>query len=129
MLFDIVMKIKFLSFLFICAFLLMACATREERQIKSLQQFTVELKTNSDCYTDEQWQHAINEYEQITESLKGGRYTDDERREIGKLKGQCLAIFAQYAIGTYEREIKGATSELEGALEGFFKSFDADSEQ
>lgn len=123
------MKTKIFAILFACSFLLMACATREERQVKSLQRFTVELKANSDRYTDEQWQQAINEYEQITESLKAGRYTDEERREIGKLKGQCIAIFAQYAIGAYERELKGATHELEGTLEGFFESFDLDSER
>ena len=123
------MKTKIITFLFLCSLMMVACATREERQIKSLQRFTVELKTNSDRYTDEQWQQAINEYEQITESLKVGRYTDEERREIGKLKGQCLAIFAQYAIGAYERELQGATNELEGALEGFLEIFDNDSNE
>lgn len=118
------MKAKIFTIILLCTFVLMSCATREERQVKSLQKFTIELKTNSNSYTDEQWQQAINDYERITESLKVGRYTDGERREIGKLKGQCLAIFAQYAIGAYERELQGATNELEGALEGFFGEFD-----
>ena len=116
------MKTRIFTFLFLCSLILVACATREERQIKSLQRFTVELKTNSDRYTDEQWQQSISEFERITESLKTGRYTDEERREIGKLKGQCLAVYAQYALGAYERELKGATEELQGAFEGFMET-------
>lgn len=123
------MKTKIITFLFLCSLMMVACATREERQIKSLQRFTVELKTNSERYTDEQWQQSISEFERITESLKSGRYTDEERREIGKLKGQCLAVYAQYALGAYERELKGATNELEGTLEGFLDSFNVDSEE
>ena len=76
------MKTKIITFLFLCSLILVACASREERQIKNLQRFTVELKTNSDKYTDAQWQQSISEFERITESLKSGRYTDEERREI-----------------------------------------------
>ena len=122
------MRSRIITFLFICAISLIACTTREERQIKSLQRFTTELKNNSDRYTDEQWQQALDKYDQITESLKSGRYTDEERREIGKLKGLCIAIFTQYTLGSYERELRGATHELEGALEGFFEAFGEDSE-
>ena len=123
------MKTKICTFLFLCSLILVACATREELQIKSVQRFTVELKTNSDRYTDEQWQQSINEFERITESLKSGRYTDEERREIGKLKGQCLAVYAQYALGAYGRELKGAAHELEGSLEGLLDAFNVDSEE
>ena len=54
------MKAKIFYVFLLCSFMLMSCATREERQVKRLQRFTIELKTNSDRYTDEQWQQAIN---------------------------------------------------------------------
>lgn len=104
--------------------LLVACSTREERHIKSLRSLTMELEQKSDEYTDADWQRALQDYETITESLENGRYTDAERREIGKLKGQCWAAFTTYAIDACQRELQGATQELEGALEGFMGAFD-----
>jgi len=123
------MKLKSIIVLILCSLLLAACATQEERRVKSLQKFTADLQKNSDKYSDEQWQKSIDEYEAITESLQTGRYTDEERREIGKLKGQCLAIYAQYAVGAYQKELEGATNELQGVLEGFFDAYNGDSEE
>lgn len=123
------MKQKTFIVLILCSLLFAACATKEERQVKSLKDFTTELQKNADKYSDEQWQQALDEYEVITESMQSGRYTDAERREIGKLKGQCLAIFAQYAIGAYQRELEGATYELQGAFEGFLNAFSLEDEE
>ena len=122
------MKLKSIIVLILCSLLLAACATQEERRVKSLQKFTADLQKNSDKYSDEQWQKSIDEYEAITESLQTGRYTDEERREIGKLKGQCLAIYAQYAVGAYQKELEGATNELQGVLEGFFDAYNGNRE-
>lgn len=122
------MKLKSFIVLILCSLLIAACASQEERRVRSLQKFTTDLQKNSDKYSDEQWQKAIDEYEAITESLQTGLYTDEERREIGKLKGQCLAIFTQYIVGAYQLELEGATKELQGALEGFFDAFNKDNE-
>ena len=103
----------------VCVF--SCCSTHEQRQVISLQRFTTELQRNSETYSDEQWQQSIQEFEVITEKLQNGRYTDEERCEIGKLKGQCLAIYTQYALRSYERELEGATEELLGAFEGFME--------
>ena len=123
------MKHNIILTLLIAVCVLLSCSTQEQRQVRSLQRFTTELQRNSERYTDEQWQQSINEFEVITEKLKIGRYTDEERREIGKLKGQCLAIYTQYAIGSYERELKGATEELQGAFEGFMESLGTSEEK
>lgn len=116
------MKIKivifFLSSLFVCS-----CTTQEERTLKSFRKFTISLQNHSSMYSEEDWSKSIQEYELLTSSLENGRFTELERREIGKLKGQCVAIYSQYAIQIYESEIKNAAIELEGALEGFFETF------
>ena len=116
------MKSKLLfSFIFVA--LLFSCTTHEQRGITQLRKFTNSLQKNSPNYTEADWSNSINEYELITQSLANGRFTDDERREIGRLKGQCTAVYSQYTLQIFESELRGAASELEGALEGFFDAF------
>ena len=102
---------------------LCSCATKEERSINQLRQFTSNLQQKSPNYSDEDWQHSIDEYEIIVTSLENGRFTDAEMREIGKLEGQCTAIYSQYAIEIFQIELKNAATEFEGALEGFLETF------
>ncbi len=106
-----------------CIALLCACTTKDERSLNQFRRFTTNLQQKSSSYTDTDRQKSLDKYEKITEGISNGRYTDEERREIGKLKGQCIAIYAQYPLGIYENELKGATNELEGAIEGFLDIF------
>ncbi len=117
------MKKESFIVLILCTLLFVGCATAEERRVKTLQEFTEKLQQNYETYTEEQWEAAMTKYETITESLQEGRYTDEERREIGKLKGQCIAIFTQYAVGVYQQKLEGATNELQGVFEGFLNAF------
>ncbi len=121
------MKKESFIVLILCTLLFVGCATAEERRVKSLQEFTEELQQNYSKYTEEQWETAATEYETITDALQEGRYTDEERREIGRLKGQCLAIFTQYAVGMYQQKLENATNELQGVLEGFMNAFNSSS--
>lgn len=107
----------------ICFALLCACTTKDERSLNQFRRFTTNLQQKSSSYTDTDWQKSLDEYEKITEGISTGRYTDEERCEIGKLKGQCIAIYTQYTLGAYEKDLKGATNELEGAIEGFLDMF------
>lgn len=106
-----------------CIALLCACTTKDERSLNQFRRFTTNLQQKSSSYTDTDWQKSLDKYEKIIEGISNGRYTDEERREIGKLKSQCIAIYAQYALSIYENELKGATNELEGAIEGFLDIF------
>lgn len=108
---------------FILVTLFFSCATQEQRRIAQLRKFTISLQQDSPNYTEMDWSNSIDEYEQITQSLANGRFTDEERREIGRLKGQCTAVYSQYALQVFESELRGAASELEGALEGFYDAF------
>lgn len=112
------MKTKLTIFLLAMAFVLTACSTEEERQMRNLQQFTTDLQTNCRQYSDEDWECALQEYEQITADMETCRFTDEERREIGKLKGKCLTLFSKYAMEAYKRDLIGTAKELEGTVEG-----------
>lgn len=119
------MKTKLTILLLAMAFALTACSTEEERQMHNLQQFTTDLQTNCKQYSDEDWENALQEYEQITADMETCRFTDEERREIGKLKGKCQTLFSKYEMEAYKRELIGTVKELEGTVEGVLDALDS----
>lgn len=122
------MKLNIFTVVLFCLLFMMACKTKEERLVGDLQQFVTELQNKADGYSEGDWQKAFQEYATIVGNLQEGRFTDGERREIGRLKGQCWAVFTQYTFDALGKELKGATEELSGAMEGFMGTFDVSEE-
>lgn len=58
------------------------------------------------------------------EEIEEGNYTDEQLREIGCLKGQCVAIYSQSALKLFKDGLKDTINELEGAIEGFLNAFE-----
>ena len=108
----------------LCTLILVSCTSSEQKQIAQFQKFTNILQTNHSSYTDAEWASSIEEYESILQSLENGRFTDAERQEIGRLKGICTAIYSKYAVDNFRRQVRGATKELEGVIEGLLEEFD-----
>lgn len=77
----------------------------------------------SDDYTEEDWKNAEQTYEVLKTDLEkySADYTDEELREIGRLKGQCAAIMTKYTIKEFKNEMKDAINEAAGIVEGFAK--------
>ena len=104
----------------ILASLMMACATPEEKSLRSLQDLYEDLQLNHENYTVEDWERAEVEFEMITAEMRLHSYTDEQLREIGKLKGKCSAYLSK---GTLKKLEKGLI-ELGGAMEGFLEGLD-----
>ena len=49
------------------------------------------LVQQSESFTEQDWENALMEYEQIEQELSMYDYTDEELRQIGKMKGRLLA--------------------------------------
>ena len=113
-------KVFSLLILAFLASLMMACATPEEKSLRSLQDLYEDLQLNHENYTAEDWERAQVEFEVITAEMKLHHYTDEQLREIGKLKGKCSAYFSK---GTLKKLEKGLI-ELGGAMEGFLEGLD-----
>lgn len=114
------MKTK-LCFILLCLLILGACSTQEQKNISELEKFTTELQENSPNYTNEEWSASMDEFQILTQSIENGRYTPEERRELGRLKGKCLGIYAKHSRQILESEIEGIATELEGAFDGFME--------
>lgn len=103
------------------ASLMLACATPEEKSLRSLQEFHDELKLNHENYTIEDWDKAQAEYDAITAGMNSKNYTNEQLREIGKLKGKCSAYLTK---GLLKRAEKGFI-EFGGMLEGYLEGLES----
>ena len=81
---------------------------------------TRKFDTYLSIYTAEDWEKAQVEFEVITAQMKLHNYTDEQLREIGKLKGKCSAYLSK---GVFKKLEKGLI-ELGGAMEGFFEGLE-----
>ena len=99
---------------------MVACATPEEKSMRSLQELYEDMELNHENYTIEDWEKVQVEFEVITAQMKLHNYTDEQLREIGKLKGKCSAYLTK---GLFKRAEKGVI-EFGGILEGSLEELD-----
>lgn len=110
------MKIK--SFITILAAFVFAtsCSYSASEDFSSLAD---ELEANSANYTVEDWENVIYQYEGILEEMQNHDIAPEERREIGRQQGRCLAYITKgYAIIAAKEGINDL-NQLKGMIEGF----------
>ena len=97
-------------------FLFSSC-DKKQAAIDSLEDFSEELKENSNEYSVEEWEESIAEYQQIVEKLEQYDYSDEDLKKIGKYKTRCLKAIVNNTILKVSDKIHRTTKQLEGALE------------
>ena len=111
--------------LLIClAFILLIGITScdsSQSAIKDLEVLLNEIEENYQSYTDEDWEAMSLSYSAIEEELAKYEYTDEELKEIGRLKGKCMGYLTKQSLKNLEKQIKDLTKELEGGIEGFLE--------
>ena len=111
--------------LLIClAFILLMGITScdsSQSAIKDLEVLLNEIEENYQSYTDEDWEAMSLSYSAIEEELANYEYTDEELKEIGRLKGKCMGYLTKQSLKNLEKQIKDLTKELEGGIEGFLE--------
>ena len=98
--------------------------TPKEKCIRKLEKFTKEVKKNSATYTDEDWDQAMQTYDEITAEMKEFTYNDEELRQIGKLKGRCIGLLARKSLNKGAAELNTLMQQLGGFLEGLLETAD-----
>ena len=98
-----------------------SCTTPEEKSLRSLQELYQDLEQNHENYTLEDWDKAQAEYDAITAGMNLKNYTNEQLREIGKLKGKCSAYLTK---GLLKRAEKGFV-EFGGMLEGYLEGLES----
>ena len=101
--------------------LLLAACHPQQTAKEDLQKFTERIEQKSDKWSDADWDDAAMHYSEICQTIERYDYSADELREIGKLKGRCLAEFSKHTFDKDNKEMHDAFIELGGALEGLFE--------
>ena len=98
----------------------MGCHSKQT-PINRLENLTEELRNGAPNYTEEDWRASAEELEMIETEIEQykSQYTDEELKEIGRLKGICLAQFTKHSILTFKNDFEDAMKEAEGLMEGF----------
>lgn len=114
------MKTKLL-FCFLVVFCLMAvsCVDKKQKPLGELRKFATELEMNSGSYTDEEWNNASAKYDRLVTDIEQYKYSDEELREIGYLKGKCAGYFTKRAVKEIGDGINSAAQQFVGAVQGF----------
>ena len=91
---------------------LSSCSTKQGC-IRQLENLSEELDQNGQYYTVGDWEDAADKFVKIRKNINKHRYTQTERRKIGRLEGNCVTAVAKGLKG----QAKNLGSELRGILE------------
>ena len=102
----------------ILSLVLTAC-NKQEQAIDDLRSFSEQLKEESAEYTQEDWQQAGEQYQQIVEEINQYEFTDEQLKEIGRLQAVCIKQMSKGAMKLLRQNMNSISKQLEGALEEF----------
>ena len=121
-------KYLFICLTFALVFSFTSCDSSQSA-INDLETLLHEIETNYQSYTEEDWENMSMSYSAIEEELAKHEYTDEELKEIGRLKGKCMGYLTKQSIKDLEKQIKDLTKELEGGIEGFLEVLSNDNNE
>ena len=113
-------KYLFICLTFAMVFSFTACDS-SQTAINDLETLLHEIETNYQSYTEEDWENMSLSYSAIEEELAKHEYTDEELKEIGRLKGKCIGYLTKQSLKDFEKQIEDLTKELDGGIEGFLE--------
>ena len=117
----------FISYVTCAIFVLcmMGCKSKFS-PVNKLEKLTEDIQNNAQNYTQEEWEATIGELELIENEIEQykSEYTDEEIKEIGRLKGICPAQFTKHSIKTFKNGFEDVMKEAEGLIEGFTEGFE-----
>ena len=99
----------------------MTSCDHKQAAIDELEGLAEDLKESSEQYTKEDWNAATEQYQAIETELEQYEFTDEELKEIGKIKARCFKYFSKGSIMMIGKELKSFRIQLEGAIEELSK--------
>ena len=93
-----------------------SCNTKQHA-INRLENLSEELDRNGEYYTVGDWEDAAEKFVKIRKDINKHRYTQAERRKIGRLEGDCVTAVAKGLKG----QAINLGSELKGILESLME--------
>lgn len=102
---------------FICALFCLSCGNRQEA-IENLRTLVEDIRSNGNEYTAEQWADAEGIFEEVCDELEQYEYTQDEKTEISRLKGEYTLAVAQWKVQDKIDVVRDVIEQVSGAVKG-----------
>ena len=115
------MRNLFLTVVTFVMLLGMISCDSSQSAIRDLEVLLNEFEANYQSYSEEDWENMSLSYSAIEEELAKHEYTDEELKEIGRMKGRCLGYLTKQSIKEIEKQLEDFGKELEGGIEGFLE--------
>ena len=115
------MRNLFLTVVTFVMLLGMISCDSSQSAIRDLEVLLNEIEANYQSYSEEDWENMSLSYSAIEEELAKHEYTDEELKEIGRMKGRCLGYLTKQSIKEIEKKMEDFGKELEGGIEGFLE--------
>ena len=119
-----------ISFCMVLAFCLSACSTKQG-PINNLSSLAEEVQANGSNYTEEDWNAVAEELEVIESEMEQYKdeYTDEDIKEIGRLKGILVAQYTKESVKSITSGVENAMKEAEGFVDSFLSSFSSETSE
>ena len=101
-------------------FLAMCCCESRHNAVYTLVELREELKEHSTEYSKTDWENAMNEYAVVCQELDQMELTDEERKEILRIKGEIVGI----ATNSMAKQFIENTDELVNSVAIFFEGME-----
>lgn len=113
---TIMMKkaIKVLALCLIVAFMT-SCQTKEEKVINKLQALAERVESQSDSFSDSQWENIYSEFESLQNQVKECDFTAEQLKEVAAAEAELTAAIAKQKA---KEVIDEGKSVLEGIVGG-----------
>ncbi len=98
-----------------------SCQTKQSA-LSQLENFSYELRDNSEYYNLADWKKAANQFQKIRNNINKHDYTSAERKQIGQLEGKCAGYFVTGVKNKVTNGLLGIGSEIKGVIEGILNS-------
>jgi DNA repair exonuclease SbcCD ATPase subunit len=113
-------------------FILLLCScSPKQSAINQLENLAIELEENCEDYSQEDWDSFADEFYEIEEDLEQYDYTDEELKEIGRLKAKCIKAITistsklfKSKVHNFQKQFEGAIEELESTMDELNKIFE-----
>lgn len=102
-------------------FLGLVSCDSSQSAVRDLEMLLNEIEANYQSYSEEDWEDMLMSYSAIEEELAKHEYTDEELKEIGRIKGRCLGYLTKQSVKDLEKQLKDLSKEIEGGIEGLLE--------
>ena len=102
-----------------CMALMFASCHNKKDTIHELETLSTDMNLHSANYTDDEWQEAIEKYQNLSDQLQEEELTPAELQRVGQAKGEISGYIAIQAARELGKNVSDALNEAAGFVDGF----------